>query len=310
MSDPKPTDPPLDREHVTLTAAAPAGDPVPTRVLLVPWGHVASTSGDFVVDAEAAGLVIEAFQAHGTDLPIDYEHQTLGGRFTSPSGQAPAAGWVKQIEAVEGEGVFAAVTWTPPALEQLAARQYRYLSPVALVRKSDRKLVALHSVALTNKPAIANLTPIVNRGAEGAGLTSAEAVDVLRACLTLPPDCPELDVLVAAGRQLRQAAEDAALLAAQRRVAEAQRQNRLTVGQHEWALTLARKDPELFDAWLATAPVVVPLGRTEPAMALPAAPARRKAAAEAARAEFHACPALAGLTSEEAYVAAAVRGRG
>ncbi|MGB9626589.1 MAG: phage protease, partial [Phycisphaerae bacterium] len=138
-------------------------------------------------------------------MPIDYEHQTLGGGYASPTGQAPAAGWIKRLfvvrpvgiacrgdEATEGRsdeakgqlgdekdsgtptpsfslggrggaGLYAEVEWTEPARAQLAARQYRYLSPVAIVRKSDRRLVALHSAALTNKPAIVGMRAIVNR---------------------------------------------------------------------------------------------------------------------------------------------------
>ncbi|MCK4659167.1 MAG: hypothetical protein KAV82_06555, partial [Phycisphaerae bacterium] len=283
------------------------GAKVPTRVLIVPWGHVESTSGDFEVDAESARLVLEAFKEHGTDLPIDYEHQTLGGRYTSPSGQAPAAGWVKQIEVEEGVGVFAEVHWTPPALEQLVAKQYRYLSPVALIRKSDRKLVALHSVALTNKPAIVNMTPIVNRTGDDKSLTATEALEMLREHLSLPTECEEVNVLVAAGLRLEKVARESAARTAQCRVTEAQRQGRLTAAQREWALNLALKDAELFDQWLATAPVVVPLGRTTPADDVQPAAVRRKAVAEAARAEFRACAELNALTSEEAYVAAALR---
>ena len=67
---------------------------MPERVLLVPWGRVHSTNGEFVLDAEAADAVLRAFKQHGTDLVIDYEHQSLGGRYASPSGLAPAAGWV------------------------------------------------------------------------------------------------------------------------------------------------------------------------------------------------------------------------
>ena len=82
-----------DRELAPLNATRLADSGVPTRVRIAPWGRVESTSGMFVVDEESARLVLEAFEEHGTDLPIDYEHQTLGGQFASPSGPAPAAGW-------------------------------------------------------------------------------------------------------------------------------------------------------------------------------------------------------------------------
>ncbi|HON69043.1 MAG TPA: hypothetical protein PLS23_21400, partial [Phycisphaerae bacterium] len=42
------------------------------RVLIAPWGQVRSANGDFVLDAEAGRMVLEAFEAHGTDVPVDY----------------------------------------------------------------------------------------------------------------------------------------------------------------------------------------------------------------------------------------------
>jgi len=90
-------------EMRALHSASLTGDKVPARVLLTPWGSVDSTNGSFVVDEEAVQLTVQAFDEHGTDLPIDYEHQTLGGSYSSPTGQAPAAGhvpaarWVKRV---------------------------------------------------------------------------------------------------------------------------------------------------------------------------------------------------------------------
>jgi len=145
------------------TAAPAALSGVPSEVLIAPWGRVESANGTFVVDDESGRLVVAAFERQGCDLPIDYEHQTLGGSYASPTGQAPAAGWIKRLEVRPGVGLVAHVQWTDPAREQLGARQYRYLSPVAIVRRSDRKLIELHSAALTNKPAIAGMQPLVNR---------------------------------------------------------------------------------------------------------------------------------------------------
>jgi phage I-like protein len=42
---------------------------------------------------------------------------------------------------------------------------------VAIIRKTDRKLVAIHSAALTNKPAIVGMQPIADLD---AALTRAE----------------------------------------------------------------------------------------------------------------------------------------
>jgi len=126
-------------EMRALGSAALPGEDVPDRVVLAPWGRVESQKGVFFVDEESAEMVVRAFQEHGTDLPIDYEHQTLGGEFASPDGRAPAAGWIKSLSAESGIGIVGHIEWTPQGREMLAAREYRYLSPVALIRKSDRK---------------------------------------------------------------------------------------------------------------------------------------------------------------------------
>ena len=136
------------------------GDGVRTRIVLAPDGQVESTSGNFVVDAESGRLVAEAFEAHGADLPIDYEHQSLGGEYSSPDGRAPAAGWIKAVHYETGVGIIGEVEWTNAARGMLTRREYRYLSPVAIIRKTDRKLVGLHSAALTNKPAIRRMEAI------------------------------------------------------------------------------------------------------------------------------------------------------
>lgn len=143
----------------------------PSMVKISPWGDVRSSSGNFVMDRQAAAEIIAAFTAGKVDLPIDAEHATLGGEtYSTPTGDAPARGWIKSLIAVEGQGLFADVQWTALGAGFVRNKEYRYLSPVVMVRKSDRRAVALHSVALTNKPAITGMTPIVNsRTMIGAG---------------------------------------------------------------------------------------------------------------------------------------------
>ena len=290
-----------DRELTPLDSARLAVPNVPQRVRIAPWGEVDSTHGRFILDEDAARLVIEAFDQHGTDLPIDYEHQTLGGPYASPSGQAPAAGWIKRIEAACGDGLYAVVEWTAPAREQLITKQYRYLSPVAVVRKTDRKLIALHSVALTNKPAIVGAEPIVNRRDDVGGLSSGEALQSLRDALRLNSDCDVETVLVAASRRLDELDRDRAVREAEDRVRQAIRQGRLTEAQRDLAIELALREGDLFDRWLRTAPIVVPVGRTgAPNVAGTNAP--QHAVVAKARAEFRAHPELNALTSERAFV--------
>lgn len=145
------TDEPL--ELVPCLTAAVAGDGLKT-ICVCPDGTVRSRKGTFIVDAEGTRMVVAAFEEHGVDLPVDWEHATLGGEFSSPTGRAPAAGWIKKLWYEAGRGILALVGWNDSARDTIKAGEYCYLSPVLSIRPSDRRVVALHSAALTNKPAI------------------------------------------------------------------------------------------------------------------------------------------------------------
>lgn len=324
-----------DGSERTALGSAELAASVPSEVLLVPWGVVESANGTFVVDEEAARLVLATFASQRTDLPIDYEHQTLGGEYASPTGQAPAAGWIKRLfvrRAGDGgsagsgpeapsAGLYAEVEWTEAARRRLAGKEYRYLSPVAIVRKRDRRLVALHSAALTNKPAIMAMRAIVNRSdgaigrrgdgeaSESEGQRMAEAMERLRGQLGLEAGAEGEAVLLAASERLAALTETVRRGEAEAMALAAMRAGKLTEGQREWAIVLAMRDPEAFAAWERSAPVVVQTGRiTEERPYTEDAERGRAVIAAKARAEFRAHPALAVLTSEEAYIAMAVRG--
>lgn len=128
---------------------------VPSEIKILPLGMVHSQKGDFTVDEESFGLIRKHFKDRKIDIVIDYEHQTLSDV------QAPAGGWIKDL--CKGEdAVIAKVEWTAKAAEYLKNKEYRYLSPVVLVRKRDQKVTAIHSVALTNTPAIDGMFALVN----------------------------------------------------------------------------------------------------------------------------------------------------
>ena len=126
-------------------------------VLIAPDGAVQSTNGSYTLDDESWAAIDKAFREHATMLPIDYEHQTLGGDYASPDGTSPAAGWVKALRYEKGKGLIASVAWTERARNMIRAGEYQYVSPVLVVRKADRKAIGLHSVGLTNKPAIVGM---------------------------------------------------------------------------------------------------------------------------------------------------------
>ena len=167
---------------------------VPKVIKLIPMGHVVSTKGEFDVDDGSVRDIMQYFKNRKLELVIDYEHQTL------QDVQAPAAGWIKEIYQ-DGDAIVGKVEWTPKAREYIANKEYRYLSPVVLVRKSDNKAVVLHSAALTNTPAINGMFPIVNSDDLGGFMIEGEGkkenmmeLNKLIKLLGLPESATEEDV--------------------------------------------------------------------------------------------------------------------
>ncbi len=318
-----------DVQQVVMESAALGESQAPTDIFIAPWGEVRTSSGTFVVDEQACAATIAAFESHGTDLPVDYEHQTLGGPYSSPSGQAPAAGWIKALSIVSPDqaassdesrsaGLWARVEWTGEAARKLSQRQYRYLSPVALVRRSDRRLIALHSVALTNKPAIVGMKPLVTSAsrealsettAAASGTLVPDSSSRLRTALHMDDTTPDEVLLVAAAERIALLEDREARRIAEARVAAAMSAGKLATSQREWAMALALRDAAEFDRWEHAAPVLVPLGRLvsprSGAMTTSDAPRGIEAAA---RAEWHANRAfLEKLCTLDAYTASARR---
>ena len=164
----------------------------PEEVKILPVGTVNSEKGDFIVDQESYKEMKAEMQRRGIDIVIDYEHQTL------KDVQAPAGGWVKDL-IYTPEAIVAKVEWTPKAKEYLKNKEYRYLSPVVLTRKSDSKAVVLHSLALTNTPAINGMFAIVNSVDFDTynTLTGGKEMDLqrIKELLGLPAETPEEDVM-------------------------------------------------------------------------------------------------------------------
>ena len=93
--------------------------------------------------------VVAAFAPRHAALVVDWEHAS---EHRAPHGlDAPAAGWIDELQ-VRAGAVWGRVTWTEKAAAQIAAREYRYLSPVFSYQKADQRIVQLLSVGLTNQP--------------------------------------------------------------------------------------------------------------------------------------------------------------
>ncbi len=132
---------------------------------------------NLTTDTTGAAEVVRQFHAQGVDLVFDYEHQTLGAEYSAPDGRARAAGWITALSYEPGRGLFCDVRWNDEAENLIAGFEYRYFSPVVIVRKDDKRMVGLHSVALTNKPAIRHARPIVAMAHSDGTLTGEYIMD-------------------------------------------------------------------------------------------------------------------------------------
>lgn len=125
----------------------------PTRFLLLKDGDVGWEGMKGVsLNAESAKAIIAEFDAHGSAIPIDYHHATEKVR-PDLGGKAPAAGHIRKLEYVKGEGLFAVeVEWTAEGREDVEEKRFVYTSPAMLIDKESLQIVRVTSVALTNTP--------------------------------------------------------------------------------------------------------------------------------------------------------------
>ncbi len=107
---------------------------------------------------EFADKLISAADAQKDDYMVDFEHQTI---YVASNGQPnPAAGWFKQLEYRDGEGLFAKVKWTKEAASLIQDDKYRYISPF-FESDDDGNVLSLFNVGLTNTPAIDGMAKVV-----------------------------------------------------------------------------------------------------------------------------------------------------
>ncbi len=232
----------MEKQNMISGKTVPLERSLPAEFLLVAYGENVFTKGgecgSFKFDETAADNVIREFTARGRDLVIDYEHQSTG------TGKAPAAGWINAL--VKGaDGLIAKVKyWTEEAAQYLKNGEYRYFSPTLFFQEG--KVSAVHSVALTNHPALHRIPALA-------------AAD-----LPLPlnlKDSPEQEQIKYIRFRL-ELAEKLENELAERNAAElvvaAFHDGKLAEADREWANKFALEQPESFRSWCASAPRRIP----------------------------------------------------
>lgn len=261
--------------------SSPVSDTVnrklPERFLLLKFGKNAYSKetfeGEFIFTSEDADTVIKEFLKRKKDLVIDFEHQSVTG------GKAPAAGWIKALEK-SPEGLWAIVKyWTKEAERLILDGQYRYFSPTLYFSEDGEKVIALHSVALTNHPALHNIPALAASDSgellqENTSERSALTLTQLSLLADLQKKESQWNAFLekyscSSFADMAERLDKAQELFQREKIRIAFQEGKLTENMRQWAEELLKKDEALFDSYMQCAPRSVPDNRL-PLLAAPA----------------------------------------
>jgi len=153
-------------ELTVLNKSVPLPAEPPEWIQLCPYGDFPGvcTDGTKVVQrltAENAAALAAAFDQ---DALIDFEHWS-----SRRDGDTSAAAWMKRLEARE-DGLYALMDWSGKGRKAIADKVYRFFSPCFSLREAGEtgglplvEPVAVFGGALTNRPQIKAIRPIVNK---------------------------------------------------------------------------------------------------------------------------------------------------
>lgn len=135
------------------------------RIRILPAGEFRARDGRpeglkaWVITAQIANRLIQERARNPEAGLIDYEHQSLT---EAASGTvAPAAGWFRTLDWVEGEGLFmSGITWTPQASRMILDMETRYISPLFYFDAVTGEVLSIVSVALVKRPALIGLSDL------------------------------------------------------------------------------------------------------------------------------------------------------
>lgn len=150
-----------------------------SRVQLLPATNFRAKDGrplevdSWKINRQIALSIINKANALKDDMVIDYEHQTME---SAKNGYpAPAAGWFKQLEWIDGEGLFAlGVQWTAQAKQLIRNAEYRYISPVLDYNKITGEVTNIAMAALVNFAAIDGMNKMIPLKNKPLGLSEIE----------------------------------------------------------------------------------------------------------------------------------------
>ena len=163
---------------LTLDALALPDDFPPREIRLFARGVNRTTKGDFLLDDEALASVLAAFEDHGVELVIDFDH----GSYAEPGKKKDTAGWIGALEARE-DGLYATkITWTAIGLAAISKGtapdgtelppEYRYHSPSIQFDRESRRVTSLEPLGLVTFPASKGQRPLVMTATQPARVSA------------------------------------------------------------------------------------------------------------------------------------------
>lgn len=200
--------------------ALPKEGNVPDWIQVFPSGTFSGRDGRGPYVCEPDAVIARTREHNGSlDIPVDYDHQL---EFSAVNGRpAPAAGWITELTARE-DGIWGRVEWTEKGRAHVAAREYRYVSPVYYYEESTGEILAIESVALTNIPNLTGLKALASRESgpnPSTGDTTMSFLKTVASVLGVTDAEPTEAVVEAAARRV--VAESGAMKAAMSVMAEA-----------------------------------------------------------------------------------------
>ena len=136
-----------------------------TLVQIAPLGHFigSDAKGGEVKEEITIDSLKNVVSNIGGEILVDVDHASEREGIDRDTS---AAAWASDFMVVDGlsdldNGLYARLRWTEKGRKLVEDRTYRFLSPVFLLDE-DSKPLALKSIALTNKPALKGISPIIN----------------------------------------------------------------------------------------------------------------------------------------------------
>lgn len=176
-----------------IASAALQGD---GWIMVFPYGKSDGYDGrgPYVLRPDDIEQVIASSMRQVVDLPIDWEHAID----VKPAGEEkPAAGWIKEL-AARADGLYARVEWSTRAQQQLADKEYRYISPTFWFDKATglvKRLMRASLVAVPNLEVKALAAADISTPEEET--TMNETLKAIAKLLGLGEDATEAQVLEA-----------------------------------------------------------------------------------------------------------------